>query len=98
MAPSVLAKKIADGHSQSSMQLAEQLGAEYSWTSEERRQKVTLFGACEQWNGSSAQRFGEVCRYTEHLKASSAFSISWRRTVVEPNNMIRTNLFNLLIC
>ena len=42
MAPSVLVKKIAGGHSQSSMQLAEQLGAEYSWTGEERRQKVNV--------------------------------------------------------
>ena len=40
IAPSVLAKKVAEGHDKSSTQLAEQLGTEYSWTSEERRQKV----------------------------------------------------------
>ena len=42
IAPSVLAKKVAEGHDKSSTQLAEQLGTEYSWTSEERRQKVNV--------------------------------------------------------
>jgi len=37
-----LAKKIAEGHDKTSTQLAEQLGTEYSWTSEERRQKVNV--------------------------------------------------------
>ena len=55
MAPSVLAKKIADGHSQSSMQLTEQLGAEYSWTGEERCQKVNVI------RGMRAMERAQLC-------------------------------------
>ena len=42
IAPSVLAKKIAERHDQSSLQLATELGDSYSWTGEERRQKTNI--------------------------------------------------------
>jgi len=42
IAPSFLAKKIAERHDQSSLPLAAELGDGYSWTGEEKRQKTNI--------------------------------------------------------